>query len=129
MGDVSTRDRWLAALCYLGPTVFVPMASKDKSAFLARHCRQGFALLFVAVVAAIVLFLVETTLGRIPVLGFLLSILLYLVVFLILLSLAVMGFTKALAGESWRMPYIDELAERVPIESATENVSDHTSES
>ena len=116
MNDVTTKDRWLGAICYLGPAVLYPIFRKDKSAFLARHCRQGFALLFVAAVAWVVLYLIETTLGRIPVLGFLLSIVLYLIVFLALLSLAVMGFTKALAGESWRMPYLDELADRVPIE-------------
>jgi len=116
MSDLSAKDRWLGAICYLGPAVFFSIFRKDKSSFVARHCRQGFALLFVASVAWLVLYLIETTLGRIPVLGFLLSILLYLVVFLVLLSLAVMGFIKALAGESWRIPYLDELADRVPIE-------------
>ena len=116
MNDLSAKDRWLGAICYLGPAVFFAIFRKDKSSFVARHCRQGFALLFVAAVSWLVLYLIETTLGRIPVLGFLLSILLYLVVFLVLLSLAVMGFIKALAGESWRIPYLDELADRVPIE-------------
>jgi len=118
MGEISAKDRWLGAICYLGPAVFVPMFRKQRTEFLARHCRQGFALLFAAVVAWIVLYLIETTLGRIPVLGFLLSALLYLAVFLVLLSLAVMGFTKALAGENWRVPYLDELADRVPIDAA-----------
>ena len=116
MNDLTAKDRWLGAICYLGPAVFFSIFRKDKSPFLARHCRQGFALLFVAAVAWVVLYLIETTLGRIPVLGFLLSIVLYLAVFLLLLTIAVMGFIKALAGESWRIPYLDDFADRVPIE-------------
>ena len=48
--QIPIRDRWLGAMCYLSILVLVPLFSKPKSDFLARHSRQGFALLFFEVV-------------------------------------------------------------------------------
>jgi len=59
---------------------------------------------------------VDGTIGRIPVLGFLVVILLRLAFFLAALALSILGFTKAMFGEEWRIPYLDDLADRVPIE-------------
>ena len=56
------------------------------------------------------------TLGQLPILGFILIIALRLIVFLVVLSVSVLGFIKALFGEEWRIPYLDELANRVPVE-------------
>ena len=112
---ISVRDRWLGALCYLSAVVFIPMLSNPKSAFLSRHCRQGFTLLFLEVVGAFFIWIIDTTLGKLPLLGFLLVIALRLVFFLFVLSVSVMGFTKAIFGDSWRLPYLDELAEKMPI--------------
>jgi len=61
------------------------------------------------------IWIIDGSLGRLPVLGFLLVVAFRLVFFLLFLSLSVMGFTKALFGESWRIPYLDELADRIPI--------------
>ena len=69
--QISIRDRWLGALCYLSFAVFVPMLSTSKSAFLSRHCRQGFALLFIEVVGVFFIWIIDATLGRLPLLGFL----------------------------------------------------------
>lgn len=114
---VTTRGRWLGALCYLSIFVFLSMLAKNKSPFLARHCRQGFALFFAEVVSLIFLAIVESTVGLIPVLGFLVAILLRLAFFLGFLLLSVMGFSKAMFGEEWTIPFIDELADRVPVDS------------
>ncbi len=113
--QISIRDRWLGALCYLSVLVFVPLLSTTKTEFLARHSRQGFALLFIEVVGVFFIWIVDVTLGRLPLLGFLLVIALRLVFFLFVLSMSVMGFTKAIFGESWRLPYLDELADRIPV--------------
>ncbi len=112
---ISIRDRWLGALCYLSVVVFVPMLSTSKSAFLARHCRQGFALLFIEVVGVFFIWIIDATLGRLPFLGFLVVIALRLVFFLFVLSMSVMGFTKAIFGDNWRLPYLDDLADKMPI--------------
>lgn len=109
------RDRWLGAMCYLSVLVFVPILSRNKTDFLARHCRQGFALLFAEVVGIFFIWIIDTTLGRLPLLGFLIVIALRLVFFLFVLSMSVLGFTKAIFGETWRLPYLDDLADRIPI--------------
>jgi uncharacterized membrane protein len=113
---VAVRDRWLGAICYLSILVFIPIFSKNKSDFLVRHCRQGFALFFVEIVAFIFLQIISATVGMIPWLGFLVVLILNLAFFLGFLALTIMGFVKAMFGEEWRIPYLDELADRVPIE-------------
>jgi len=114
--QVPIRDRWLGALCYLSILVLFPMISKPKSDFLTRHCRQGFALLFFEVVGVFFIWIIDTTLGRLPLLGFLVVIALRLVFFLFVLVASVMGFTKAIFGENWRVPYLDELADKIPVQ-------------
>ncbi len=113
--EITIRDRWLAAICYLSALVFIPMLATGKSDFLARHCRQGFTVFCLEVLSLFLLFIIETTIGRIPVLGFLLNILLMLAIFLFFLVISAFGFSKGLFGESWRIPYIDDWADRVPI--------------
>jgi uncharacterized membrane protein len=109
------RDRWLGAVCYLSVFVFLPILSSDKSEFLARHCRQGFALFFAEIVGLILVWVIQGTLGQIPLLGFILVILVWLAFFALFLPLSVLGFVRAMFGESWRIPYLDELSDRVPI--------------
>ena len=116
--NISIRDRWLGAVCYLSVLVFVPLLSSTKSDFLARHSRQGFALLFIEVVGVFFIWIVDITLGQLPLLGFLLVIALRLVFFLYVLSMSVLGFTKAIFGETWRIPYLDELADRIPVHAS-----------
>ncbi len=113
--QVSIRDRWLGAVCYLSAFVFLPILSSEKSDFLARHCRQGFALFFVEMVGLILVWVIQGTIGQIPLLGFLIVILMWLVFFGVFLPLTVLGFVKAMFGETWRIPYLDELSDRVPI--------------
>ena len=95
------------------------MIAPQKTPFLARHCRQGFALLFAEVVGACFIWIIDATLGRIPVLGFLVVILLSLAFFLAGLVVSVLGFTKAMFGENWRIPYLEELAAKVPIHASS----------
>ncbi len=113
--QVSIRDRWLGAVCYLSVFVFLPILSSDKSDFLARHCRQGFALFFAEMVGLILVWVIAGTIGQIPLLGFLIVILVWLIFFVVFLPLTVLGFVRAMFGETWRIPYLDELSDRVPI--------------
>ncbi len=113
--QVTIRDRWLGAVCYLSVFVFLPILSSDKSQFLARHCRQGFALFFAEMVGLILVWVITSTLGQIPLLGFILVILMWLAFFVLFLPLTVLGFVRAMFGEEWRIPYLDELSDRVPI--------------
>lgn len=113
--QVPIRERWLGALCYVSFLVLIPLFSRPKSDWLAGHCRQGFALLFFEVVGVFFIWIIDTTLGRLPLLGFLVVIALRLVFFLFVLSTSVLGFTKAIFGEKWRLPYLDELAAKIPV--------------
>lgn len=115
MNEPTVNDRWLGAACYLSFLVVVPILYKPRSDWLARHCRLGFALFFAEVVVAFVLHIINKTIGQIPFLGLFITMLLYLAVFLLGLLLSVIGFVKALSGEHCSFPFLDELAERVPI--------------
>jgi len=118
MTSMSSQDRWYGCLCYLSILVLVPIIfAREKSTFLAKHCRQGFALLFLQIVSMLVLSVIDMTIGTIPVLGFLISLVLHLIVLLTVLAVAVLGFVRALAGESWTIPHLDEIADKVPIHS------------
>ncbi|MFT5232344.1 MAG: putative membrane protein [Candidatus Krumholzibacteriia bacterium] len=117
--EISVRDRWLGAICYISFFVFISIMAKERDRFLARHCRQGFALLFAEIVGVAFIFIVDISLGQLPILGFILIIALRLIFFLAVLSISILGFIKALFGEEWRVPYLDELADRVPIEANT----------
>ena len=112
----NSYDRWWASACYLSVIVVLPsLLVKPKSAFLARHCRQGFSLFFAEIVLLIGLAVIDSTIGHIPVLGLIISIILLLVVLLVALAVSVFGFVRALSGEQWNIPFLDELADRVPI--------------
>ncbi|MFO7609187.1 MAG: hypothetical protein R6X35_08310 [Candidatus Krumholzibacteriia bacterium] len=113
---VTARERWLSAICYVPFLVFVAMSAGGRTPFVARHCRQGFALLLAEAVGLAFIWIIDGTLGRVPLIGFLIVILLRLVFFLSVLVISVLGFVKAMFGEEWRIPYLDELADRVPVE-------------
>lgn len=117
----TSRDRWFAAICYLGPAVFLTIVfARPKGAFLAQHARQGFALFFAEIVALIALAVLDATVGVIPLLGFLISLLLHLGVMLTALALSLLGFVRGLAGETWTIPYLDDIAAKVPVEAEAE---------
>jgi uncharacterized membrane protein len=109
-----TKQRWLAAIAYLGPVSLFSLSRKNKSAFLTQHARQAFALFLVEAAVICFLLIISNTVGRIPVLGFLVEILLELAAFAGFLVLSILGFVKALAGESFRIPVLEDYAEKIP---------------
>ena len=113
---VTARERWLSAICYVPLLVFVTMFAGGRTPFVARHVRQGFAVLLAEVVGWVFIAIIDVTLGLVPLIGFVLVIVLRLVFFLAVLVVSVLGFVKAMFGEAWRIPYLDELAEKVPVE-------------
>lgn len=115
MDQPTVRDRWLGATCYLSVLVVIPIAMRRRSEFLAEHCRQGFTLVFAEVVLGLLVLAFETALGRIPVLGLLLSIVLTLAYWLLFITISTLGFVKALSGEPFTVPGLDDIAARVPI--------------
>jgi uncharacterized membrane protein len=99
---------YLPGLCFLG--LLEPTANP----FVRFHARQGFLLLCVEVVAWIALAIVHASIGRIPVLGFLIRVILDFTIGLGLLGATVYGVVKAAGGEVARLPYLGDHVERVP---------------
>jgi uncharacterized membrane protein len=112
---VEPKQRWLAAIAYLGPVSLFSLTRKHKSSFLLRHARQAFALFLVEAATICFLIIVSNTIGRIPVLGFLVEILLELAAFVAFLILSILGFVRGLAGEGLRIPVLEEYAEKIPV--------------
>jgi uncharacterized membrane protein len=109
------RERWLAAVAYLGPGCLIALFARAKTPYLVWHAQQGFVLFFLEAVVLALLIILDHTIGRIPILGFLVIILLELVCFVVFLVLSILGFVKGLAGEWFRLPVLDEYAEKIPI--------------
>ena len=120
MSGPSDHDRAWAAVCYLGVFVAFPVfMARPRSEFLARHCRQGVTLCAAEIVLLIALGIIDATLGLLPLIGLLLTILLRLVVLLACLVVSVLGIVKALGGETWRLPFLDDFSDRIPISADT----------
>ena len=111
----TVRARWLSAIGYVGPLCLLPMLATPKDDFLKGHAQRAFLLFFLEATVLVFLLIVDNTLGRIPLLGFLLVILLQFASFVVFLVLSILGFVKALAGEDFRLPVLDDYAEKVPV--------------
>lgn len=86
----------IAAMSYLWVLCLIPLfISKDE--FVQFHAKQGFALFLVEVLLVLI--------AWIPIIGWTLGVL--------VISLAILGFKKALAGEKWKMPFIYELSKKI----------------
>jgi uncharacterized membrane protein len=120
VNEPTVRDRWLGAVCYLSVLVILPIMARRRSEFLAAHCRQGFSLVFAQVVLGLVVWVLESALSPVPVLGILTSIVLNLAYWLLFLGISVLGFVRALSGEEFEIPGLEELAARVPIHARDE---------
>lgn len=113
--EATNRDRWLSALCYVSLLVLIPIFSGRRSVFLAAHCRQGFSLVFAQVVLGLLVWVIESGFSPVPLLGVLVSLVLHLAYWLLFIVISVVGFVKALSGETFSVPGLEELANRVPI--------------
>lgn len=112
---LADHERWYAAISYLFFFCLFGLWKARESAFIRFHSRQAFLLFLAEIVALFVIFIVDRTLGRLPVLGLLLIILLQIGVYLSALLLSVMGFVKALFGEKWVLPFFGHYSDRVPL--------------
>ena len=116
-GEATFRDRWLGAICYLSVFVLVPILMRQRSEYVAAHCRQGFTLLFAEVVLGMLVWVLESAFQFVPMLGVLVSLVLNLAYWLLFIGISVLGFVKALSGEKFEVPGLEDLAARVPIKA------------
>ena len=116
-GPLSDNSRWLGAVSYLSFLclfVLYELKHRTHDDFVRFHARQGFALFFAEVVLLAVYFILDHSLGTIPVLGALLMIVYRLAAGLATVGLSVWGFVEALGGQRWELPILGEHARRVP---------------
>ena len=108
------RGRLLAAVAYLPGLCFVGLLGMPENPFVTFHARQGFLLLFVEILTAVLLWIFDLSLGRIPILGLLVGAVLRFVLWVGLLAATVYGMIKASEGELTRIPVLGDFVERVP---------------
>jgi uncharacterized membrane protein len=110
------KDNFIAALAYITvipAVVFVLMERFKRNGFVRFHSFQSIFLTVAIVVAAITMRVVYSLLVLIPVVGFLLAWLLAGVTLLGLVILWLVLLVKALQGETFRLPWIGGLAEKM----------------
>jgi len=91
------KNKVVAAIGYVWILCLVPLFLKRDSKFAQFHAKQGLVLFIIEIVGWVVFW--------IPILGQILLI--------AVLILAVMGFINALQGNTWKMPLIGDLAEKI----------------
>jgi len=104
----------LAAVAYLPALCFVGLLAAPENRYVGFHCRQGFLLFLVEVVAWIFVAVFEGSVGRIPVLGFLVGAIVRFTLGIGFLGLTVYGVVKGATGEMARIPLLGDAIEKVP---------------
>lgn len=104
----------LAAVAYLPALCFVGLFSAPDNRYVGFHARQGFLLFLVEVMAWIAVAVFEGSIGRIPVLGFLVGAIVRFIFGIGFLGLTVYGVVKGATGEMARIPVLGDAIEKVP---------------
>jgi len=104
----------LGAASYILFLCFLPPLLLRENQFAMHHSRQGFLLFCLEIFVAILVYIVEHSLGLIPVLGLVIVVLLKLVTGLGLLFIAAIGIVRAISGQYWRIPILGDYDSRVP---------------
>ncbi|MGH7681336.1 MAG: hypothetical protein ACRENN_05045 [Candidatus Eiseniibacteriota bacterium] len=115
---VSAREiesgKLLAAVAYLPALCFVGLLAAPENRYVGFHARQGFLLFLVEVAAWIFVSVFEGSIGRIPVLGFLVGAIIRFTFGISFLGLTVYGVVKGATGEMARIPLLGDAIEKVP---------------
>lgn len=117
--SISEREilsgRALAAVAYLPMLFLIGLLDAPRNRYVRFHARQGLVLFLAEIVAWIALAIYDGSVGRIPVIGLIFGAALRLVTGLTFLAAAVYGIAKALAGETVRIPFLGDLADRMDV--------------
>lgn len=101
-GDtVREQDKIQLVLSYLGCLCLIPLLTVKDSDFVKFHAKQGLVL-------GLAIFVLSLVLNFIPVVGQIVS----CVLFVGWLVAAILGITKSLKGERWRIPVVADLADK-----------------
>jgi uncharacterized membrane protein len=117
--EPSDLSRWLAAMAYafvLSVFVIYEARRRPRDDYVRYHARQGFVLFFVEFVLLVVTMILNHTIGKLDVIGFVIMTTWNLVLGLLAVGISTMGFMYGLSGERWRMPILGQYANRVPLD-------------
>jgi len=106
--------RVLAAVAYLPALCFIGLIGAPENRYVGFHARQGFLLFLLEVVACIALAIYDASLGRIPLLGFLVGAVVRFVLGFGFLAATIYGVMKGATGEMARIPYLGDAIRKVP---------------
>lgn len=112
----SDEDKIHLFLAYFGIFALIPfLMFKDKRSdpqkeYVYWHARQGLALAIVVFVLCIIFMIAGFVLAFIPVVGWILSCLMWVCLIIIAWGGAIMGWIKAFGGQKWEMPGIAKVA-------------------
>lgn len=108
------RGRLLAAVAYLPGLCFVGLIGAPENRYVGFHARQGFLLFLLEVIACVALAIYDASLGRIPLLGFLIGAVVRFVLGFGFLAATIYGVVKGATGEMARIPYLGDAIGKVP---------------
>lgn len=106
--------RLMAAASYILFLCFLPPLLQKENKFSMHHARQGFLLFCFEIVLAIFISIVDHSIGRIPFIGFVITVVLNFAGWISVLLVAVIGIIKAISGEYWKIPVLGEYHTKVP---------------
>ncbi len=117
-GAISEKEiesgRLLAAVAYLPGLCFVGLLTAPDNRYVGFHARQGFLVLLLEITAWIAIAVYEGSIGRIPVLGFLVGAVVRFVLGIGFLAMTLYGVIKGAAGEMARIPLLGDAIEKIP---------------
>ncbi len=99
----AANDNMYAILSYLWILCLIPVLMKKDNEFVRFHAKQGLVLFIVEMAVAII--------GIIPVLGSII----YVLGMLICGILSIIGIIQALMGKKWKIPVVNEWADKIEI--------------
>ena len=109
------RDRILAATAYVGPGFLLPILMGAHTSHVRWHTAQGFVLFFLEALTLAFVVLLDATLGRVPLLGLVIMLVVRAAALAGFVVVSAIGFVKAFAGEHLELPWLEQYARRLPI--------------
>jgi len=101
-----------AIIGYLGILFLVPLLAKKDNKFALYHAKQGLVLFIAEIVAMVVALIIMFIVGWIPVVGWVISGLIWLLFWVGMLVMLIMGIVNAATGKYKALPIIGGIAEK-----------------
>lgn len=101
-------NKVLAAIGYLGFLFLVPLLAAPNSKYARFHANQGLVLFIFMAAYAIIVSILSFILGFIPVIGWIIRMVLWLL-YLVFVALMVLGIVNAATGKAKQLPVIGSI--------------------